>query len=113
MKFFCPTATRIPIRARRVPHHGTHRRDQRWRYNLRQGCLPYWLSIPGLSLQQISASTGLRQQERRILPGLVGVRLAEDSNSALESIASPQVATDLSRVAGARMGTGESPATEP
>src|SRR5256886_6111471 len=48
-----------------------------------------------------------------ILPGLVGVRLGEDSNSALESIASPQVATDLSRVAGARMGTGESPATEP
>src|SRR5256885_14171057 len=48
-----------------------------------------------------------------ILPGLVGVRLGEGSNSALESIASPQVATDLSRVAGARMGTGESPATEP
>ncbi len=48
-----------------------------------------------------------------ILPGLVGVRLGEGSKSALESLASPQVATDLSRVAGARMGTGESPATEP
>src|SRR5947209_8168186 len=48
-----------------------------------------------------------------ILPGLVGVRLGEGSNSALESIVSPQVATDLGRVAGARMGTGESPATEP
>src|SRR3989440_4621345 len=48
-----------------------------------------------------------------ILPGLVGVRLGEGSNSALESITSPQVATDLSRVAGARMGSGESPATEP
>src|SRR3989440_4722929 len=48
-----------------------------------------------------------------ILPGLVGVRLGEGSNSALEAIAFPQVATDLGRVAGARMGTGESPATEP
>src|SRR2546421_10949879 len=48
-----------------------------------------------------------------ILPGLVGVRLGEGSNSALEAIASPQVATDLGRVAGARMGSGESPATQP
>src|SRR2546421_1021583 len=48
-----------------------------------------------------------------ILPGLVGVRLGEGSKSALEAITSPQVATDLGRVAGARMGSGESPATEP
>src|SRR2546429_2826501 len=48
-----------------------------------------------------------------ILPGLVGVRLSEVSNGALEAIASPQVATDLGRITRARMGTGESPATEP
>src|SRR5437667_8601371 len=48
-----------------------------------------------------------------ILPGLVGVRLGEGGNSALESITPPQVATDLGRVARARMGSGESPATEP
>src|SRR6266571_3701224 len=48
-----------------------------------------------------------------ILPGLVGVRLGEGSNGALEAIASPQVATDLGRITGARMGTGEGPTTQP
>ena len=35
-----------------------------------------------------------------ILPGLVGIRLREGSKSALESIASPQVTADLSRIKG-------------
>src|SRR5438270_4064663 len=48
-----------------------------------------------------------------ILPGLVGVRLGEGSNGALEAIASPQVATDLGRITRARMGSGESPTTQP
>ncbi len=47
-----------------------------------------------------------------VLHGLVGVCLGEGSNSMLEYIASPQVTTDLSRVAGASMSTGQSPATE-
>src|SRR5437868_5592178 len=48
-----------------------------------------------------------------ILPGLVGVLLGEVSNGALEAIASPQVATDLGRITGARMGSGEGPTTQP
>src|ERR1700680_340165 len=66
------------------------------------GCLSL-----GLSLQQIFGPLGLRQQERRNLARFGGVCLGEGSNSALESISSPQVATDLGRVAGACMSTGE------
>lgn len=47
-----------------------------------------------------------------ILPGLVGVRLSESSNSLLECITPSQVATDLSRVTRSCVGAGESPATE-